>query len=181
LTRSEQEEHRQKLITSGRLGGLKAQEEKRKESSEASSEASSENEALQSSSSSSSVKPIKKNKKQKPIILSELQFGLFNLFYEAYPKHESKEDAKKAWSEIEPEPDDLFVEKVISTINSYIPKWAEDDYKYVPLPSTWIRAKKWNDEIVVPSNGHKDITAITKFAKGPAEWLKMRKQARGEL
>jgi hypothetical protein len=45
-TRTEQDEHRQKLIESGRLGGLKTQGEKKKQSIEASSEASSENKAL---------------------------------------------------------------------------------------------------------------------------------------
>ena len=128
------------------------------------------------------VKEVKiNNKKQKPIILSESQFGYFNLFYDAYPKHESKEDAKKAWSEIEPEPDDIFLEKVIKTIHSFLSKWAEDDYKFVPLPATWIRGKKWNDEVVKPLNGNQDISQITRFAKGPAEWLRMRKQTRGEL
>jgi uncharacterized protein YdaU (DUF1376 family) len=53
-TRLEQEEYKQKLMKSGRLGGLKTQEEKRKSSSEALSKASSENEALLSSSSTSS-------------------------------------------------------------------------------------------------------------------------------
>jgi len=51
--REKQQEHNEKLMKSGRLGGLKTQEEKRKTSSEALSKASSENEALQSSSSSS--------------------------------------------------------------------------------------------------------------------------------
>jgi len=90
-------------------------------------------------------------------------------------------DAKKAWSEIEPEPDDIFLEKVLNTIRTFMPKWAEDEYKFVPLPATWIRAKRWNDEVVKPLNGNQDISQITRFAKGPAEWLRMRKQARGEL
>ncbi len=50
LTRTEQVEHREKLIESGRKGGLKTQETRREQPSEASSKASSENKALQSSS-----------------------------------------------------------------------------------------------------------------------------------
>jgi uncharacterized protein YdaU (DUF1376 family) len=65
-TRKEQQEHREKLANSGRLGGLKTQKIARKESSEASSEASSENQALQSSSSTS---PSKKNKIIKELYL----------------------------------------------------------------------------------------------------------------
>ncbi|MFH0771313.1 MAG: hypothetical protein V1933_01685 [Candidatus Omnitrophota bacterium] len=48
-TRQEQEEYREKLILSGRTGGLKTQEKKRNVSSNASSNASSEIKALQSS------------------------------------------------------------------------------------------------------------------------------------
>jgi uncharacterized protein YdaU (DUF1376 family) len=59
--RQEQEEYKQKQIESGRLGGLKTQEKKRKTLSKPSSDPSSQNKALQSSSSTSSL--IHKNKK----------------------------------------------------------------------------------------------------------------------
>lgn len=179
-TRIEQEQFHEKAIKSGKFGAEIRWKAHVKNDSKPIRNPNSKNIALQSSSSSSSLKD-KKNKKQKPIILSESQFGYFNLFYDAYPKHEGKEDAKKAWSEIDPEPNDTFLEKVLNTIHAFMPKWAEDDYKFVPLPATWLRAKRWNDEIVVPVNGHQRITDVTKFAKGPAEWLRMRKQARGEL
>jgi len=82
-TRKAQEEHREKLAISGRMGGLKTQEEKRKESSEASSEASSKNKPLQSSSSTSLKRDLK-------------DYATFSeKWWQAYPSRNGKKVGKK--------------------------------------------------------------------------------------
>ena len=68
-------------------------------------------------------------------------------FWNIYPRHDAKQDAIKAWKALKPS-DDLC-----ATITTDIKRrlsdggsWYKAERKYIPLPATYIRGKRWEDE-----------------------------------
>lgn len=70
----------------------------------------------------------------------------FEVFYAAYPKHEAKKDAESAFAKLNPSPE--LLDKMLAAIASkkQTTDWMKEKGKFVPLPATWIRAERWNDE-----------------------------------
>ena len=71
----------------------------------------------------------------------------FAKFWSAYPKHEAKRDAIKAWNALKPNED------LQSTIAADLEKrlasggvWYKADRRYIPLPATYLRGARWEDE-----------------------------------
>lgn len=94
--------------------------------------------------------PIAKPK-AKPIAKDGISFSnkdiypeLFEVFYEAFPKHKGKEDAKKAWIQKRKDIEPNF-EVVMTSLKKQIPTWT--DNKFIPYPATWLRGKRWEDEV----------------------------------
>lgn len=73
----------------------------------------------------------------------------FDVFWEAYPKHKGKEEAKKAFAKISLS-DDLF-RVMLSAIEASknTEGWKKDGGQYIPYPSTWLNQKRWEDEFSV--------------------------------
>ena len=78
----------------------------------------------------------------------------FDEFWKVYPKHEAKQDAMKAWKSIKPDAE------LLATIVADIKKrladggaWYRKERQYVPLPATYLRGARWEDE---PSGGTTD-------------------------
>lgn len=71
----------------------------------------------------------------------------FSLFWSAYPKHESKITAEKAWLKISPQ--NGLVEIICSAIERFksSPNWKKDNGQYIPMPSTWLNQRRWEDEM----------------------------------
>jgi len=78
----------------------------------------------------------------------------FERFYKPYPRKEAKGDAEKAFGAIKP--DSELVDKMVSKIEIYkkTTDWTKDNGKWIPLPATWLRAKRWEDEIIVNGNSN---------------------------
>jgi hypothetical protein len=66
----------------------------------------------------------------------------FEEFYQAYPRHEAKQDAAKAWKQIKPDLSTLLLD-IENRVSSG--HWA--DPKFIPLPATYLRGKRWTDAI----------------------------------
>lgn len=70
----------------------------------------------------------------------------FTAFYQRYPKHEDRAGALKAWTKLNPNPE------VITAINRALdwqttqPSWTKDGGRFVPMPSTWLNKRRWEDE-----------------------------------
>ena len=75
----------------------------------------------------------------------------FETFYSKYPKKQGKADALKAFIKLSP--NDALLEKMITAVeeHSKMEGWIKDFGKWVPLPASWIRGKRWEDQI--KSNG----------------------------
>ena len=83
--------------------------------------------------------PVEKPKKVKPIV-TEIDTTLFDSFWEWYPKKQNKAMANKLFMRLPIDEQQL----AISNIKRL---FANTPIQYVPLPSTYINNKRWNDEI----------------------------------
>lgn len=67
-------------------------------------------------------------------------------FWAAFPRHEAKKDAQKAWTKLNPSP--ALEAQILQALDwqRLQPSWLKDDGQYVPLPASWIRGERWEDE-----------------------------------
>lgn len=83
----------------------------------------------------------------KPIVTAGFPEG-FTRFWSVYPKKKAKMEALKAWfqtEEIRP-PDDELVAAVEEQCQW--DDWRKEGGQYIPLPATWLRGVRWEDEEV---------------------------------
>jgi hypothetical protein len=69
----------------------------------------------------------------------------FEQFWSIYPNKKAKKDAKTAW-------DKLGCDQMIEAIMQAVEKqsrtiWSGEKARFVPLPATWIRGERWQDEV----------------------------------
>lgn len=78
----------------------------------------------------------------------------FERFYSAYPLHESKADAAKAFNALKP--DETFLRTLLAALEKQKAAREEKENRgaWVPqlkLPATWLRKQCWLDEVPAPS------------------------------
>lgn len=69
----------------------------------------------------------------------------FEEFWAAYPLHEGRAPAIKSWLKLKP--DDDLIDQMLAAIDQareHSRKWRDG---YIPLPSTWLNQRRWEDEI----------------------------------
>lgn len=67
----------------------------------------------------------------------------FAVWYAMYRRKDAKRDAIKAWRQLDPdEPTQALMLAAVATW-----KWSDDRTK-IPLPASWIRGRRWEDEAV---------------------------------
>ena len=78
----------------------------------------------------------------------------FSQFWSRYPRKEAKQDAMAAWQKLSPSVDlaNTILDAVEAQMNN---NWQSREKQYIPLPASWIRGKRWEDEIVPHTNGRK--------------------------
>jgi hypothetical protein len=97
------------------------------------------------------VTPIRR-RRRKPSDLPPHLMELFEKFWSAWLRKDARKDAEKAFGEIEPEPDDGLVDRMLAAItvqadsNNWRPQ-VKERRQFIPLPATWIRGKRWKDEV----------------------------------
>ena len=69
---------------------------------------------------------------------------MFDKFWTVYPRHEGKQNARKAFDKLHP--DDALLEQMISAVlkQKQCDQW--QDAKYIPHPATWLNGRRWEDE-----------------------------------
>ncbi len=80
------------------------------------------------------------NKKEKIVDI------LFDTFWAAYPKRQDKKGAQKAFAKLKPDADLLKRMLLSITIWKHSEQWTSEGGKYIPLPSTWLNNRRWEDE-----------------------------------
>ena len=75
----------------------------------------------------------------------------FEKFWVAYPKKKSKGQAERAFSKINP--DEQLLATMIATIEraKISEDWVKEKGKYIPYPASWLNARGWEDEEIVPT------------------------------
>lgn len=73
----------------------------------------------------------------------------FDKFWAAYPRREAKKDAMKAWGLMSPE--QRFA--AVHAVPVHVRYWnaAGRTKQYIPLPATWLRGERWEDELEMPA------------------------------
>ena len=72
--------------------------------------------------------------------------GAFDRFWVAYPRHQGKEAARKAWAKIRP--DDALLAEMLAALERQraSDQWRKDGGQFIPLPATWLNGRRWEDE-----------------------------------
>lgn len=70
----------------------------------------------------------------------------FSVFWMAYPKKQDKQNAMKAWKKLNPDAETQ--RKMILAIQAQraSPQWQKEGGQFIPLPSTWLNGRRWEDE-----------------------------------
>lgn len=68
----------------------------------------------------------------------------FNDFWSAYPKKKAKADAWKAWQQADI-PEDIV--SIVERHKSNNHDWQKENGQYIPLPASWIRGCRWEDDL----------------------------------
>lgn len=80
--------------------------------------------------------------------------ALFAKFWKLYPRKQDKAKAQKTWAKLKVT-DDLFAviaKGLVAQAASH--DWLKEGGKYIPMPTTWLNGKRWEDEIISVSNVH---------------------------
>lgn len=85
----------------------------------------------------------KKDKKEKKVKKKHAYSAEFEEVWQVYPNTDGKFKAFKQWSTMNGERPNN--KALIDAINSQIPKWAKKDFEYVPLFTTWLNQRRWED------------------------------------
>lgn len=77
----------------------------------------------------------------------------FDRFWEAYPRRQGKEAARKAWAKIRP--DDALLAEMLAALERQraSDQWRKDGGQFIPLPATWLNGRRWEDEEAAPTEG----------------------------
>lgn len=70
----------------------------------------------------------------------------FDRFWEAYPRRQGKEAARKAWAKMRP--DEALLEDMLAALERQraSDQWCKDGGRFIPLPATWLNGRRWEDE-----------------------------------
>lgn len=86
----------------------------------------------------------KVNKKENT--LTGVREKMFEQFWSAYPRHEGKQNAQRAFDKLNV--DEELLAKILSAIErqKQSSQWKENGGQYIPHPATWLNGHRWEDE-----------------------------------
>lgn len=96
----------------------------------------------------------------------------FRAFWAVYPRKVSKQDALKAFKDIQDldKPLVLCIVKAVKAAKG-TRQWNEDGGKYIPYPGTWLRGRMWDDELKVETkSAPKRTDDLPNETGGMARW-----------
>ena len=67
----------------------------------------------------------------------------FRTFWERYPRKVARQDAQKAWNRLSM----IDAQAAYDALDAHIQQWSERDRQYIPHAATWIRGRRWEDEM----------------------------------
>lgn len=160
-----------KKAESGKLGGTKKQSESTFEANGSKTEAKrKQNEASEKQEQTESKKENKKEKEGENKIEIEnkkksYDADGFAAFWAAYPKKAGKADALKAWNKLKP---DIVLQAKMGealTAQKKSPQWTKNNGQYIPMPSTWLNGRRWEDEAPQAQSQESQFDRMMAWAK----------------
>lgn len=72
----------------------------------------------------------------------------FQRFYKAYPKKQDKQNVIKWFKKNKP--NQRLMDQIMAALEKFkkTKQWQENKGQFIPMPSTWLNNKRWEDEIV---------------------------------
>lgn len=67
----------------------------------------------------------------------------FGQFWQHYPKKVAKADALKAWGKLTAGDEQAAIE----ALPAHLEHWRGTDKQFIPHAATWIRGRRWEDEL----------------------------------
>lgn len=74
----------------------------------------------------------------------------FDAFWAVYPKKVAKAAALKAWRSVKPDADDRDAMMAALRRQAASTDWTKDGGRFVPHGATWLRGRRWEDEVESP-------------------------------
>ena len=107
---------------------------------------------------------INKNINNIPPISPEWEKN-FETFWGVYPKKQAKAKAKQ-WFE-KNKPNDELMNRILESLDLFkkTNQWTKDNGQFIPLPTTWLNGKRWEDEIPVETTKMTDAELIAQVDK----------------
>ena len=68
----------------------------------------------------------------------------FDRFWDEYPRHEKKKDARKAFGTLNVT--DELLEQMLDAVRRQKASKQWQDAQYIPMPTTWLHGRRWEDE-----------------------------------
>lgn len=99
------------------------------------------------------IQRIDKNRIEK----NRIDTTLFDRFYSKYPRKQGKADGLKAFLKLNPNDELLCSIMNALDLNIKSEAWQKDGGKFIPLPATWIRGRRWEDEITPKEKKFKSL------------------------
>lgn len=84
----------------------------------------------------------------------------FDRWWENYPRKVAKAEAERAWSQIDP--DELLAKQLCEAVwrQRKSEQWRRDQGQYIPHPATWLRQRRWEDQVSVSGAAPPDVDPI---------------------
>ena len=88
----------------------------------------------------------------------------FDRFWAAYPRRVGKQDALKAWGQLNP--DDDLVDLIVAGVERWktCDLWTRDGGKFICYPATFIRGRRWEED------DHPDVQPTPGKTSGPKNY-----------
>lgn len=90
----------------------------------------------------------------------------FETFWTAYPRKESKAQAKKSFAKVNVSMDELL--QALET-QKQSDQWRRDGGQYIPYASTWLNQRRWEDEI--PTQAAKAEEPADNWQRDHPDWI----------
>ena len=71
----------------------------------------------------------------------------FGAFWTAYPNKKAKPAALKAFTKLKPDAELLAEMLKAIEVQKQSAQWQKDNGQYIPMPSTWLNQRRWEDEL----------------------------------
>lgn len=71
----------------------------------------------------------------------------FDRFWARYPRKQDKAKARRAWAKLAP--DRALADRIMAAleIQRRSESWTREGGRYIPMPSTWLNGRRWEDEL----------------------------------